>query len=235
MPRTKTIQVFQYAELNDKAKEKARDWYRGRDGGLDHEWWESTFDDAVTIAAAFGLDISTRMVKYHVCGSKGKPGRDGQRQETNIFFSGFWSQGDGACFEGEYAYRAGALAAVTDHAPKDEKLAAIVEELQAAQAAAGFRVKLSIKHADAHYYHERTMQMEVHDDCDRDPDGGAILPDSDWLTEEQVKPVREALIKFAKWIYKQLESEHEYLTSDEYVAETIEGNDYEFLEDGSRA
>lgn len=43
--------VYNFNELDEKAKEKARDWYRV--GGLDYEWWDSTYEDAKTI----GLEI----------------------------------------------------------------------------------------------------------------------------------------------------------------------------------
>lgn len=35
MPRIMETKVFKFEELSDKAKEKARDWYR--EGVLDHE------------------------------------------------------------------------------------------------------------------------------------------------------------------------------------------------------
>jgi hypothetical protein len=38
-----------------------------------------------------------------------------------------------------------------------------------------------------------------------------------------------------KWMYRQLEAEYEYLTSDEAITETIRSNEYEFTEDGRRA
>jgi hypothetical protein len=41
------MKVYQYDELSDDAKEKARDWYR--DVALDYEWWESIFDSAADI------------------------------------------------------------------------------------------------------------------------------------------------------------------------------------------
>ena len=47
------------------------------------DWYESTFDDAKAIGALMGMDI------------------DG------IYFSGFCSQGDGACFEAGLSYRKG--------------------------------------------------------------------------------------------------------------------------------
>lgn len=43
--KTKTINVYQYSELSDKAKEKARDWYINASAG-DSFTWENTKDDA---------------------------------------------------------------------------------------------------------------------------------------------------------------------------------------------
>ena len=38
----------------------------------------------------------------------------------------------------------------------------------------------------------------------------------------------------ARWLYRQLEREHEYLTSDEAVDESIIANDYTFTASGRR-
>ncbi|CAB4213043.1 hypothetical protein UFOVP1444_53 [uncultured Caudovirales phage] len=49
--------VYTFDELSDSAKDKARQWYR--EGALDHEWWDCTYDDAKTIGlkiTSFGLD-----------------------------------------------------------------------------------------------------------------------------------------------------------------------------------
>ncbi len=45
--------VFNFEDLDDKAKDVARNWYR--EGALDHDWWDSTFEDAETI----GLKITS--------------------------------------------------------------------------------------------------------------------------------------------------------------------------------
>lgn len=57
--RTETIvrTLYQFDELNEKAKDKARDWYR--DGALDYEWWDCTYEDAARAGlevTGFGLD-----------------------------------------------------------------------------------------------------------------------------------------------------------------------------------
>ncbi len=49
--KTKTINVYQYKELSDKAKDKARDWFLST--GDDGQAWDSTKEDAANI----GLDL----------------------------------------------------------------------------------------------------------------------------------------------------------------------------------
>ncbi len=49
--------VYQFNELDDKAKEKARNWYR--ESAMDHEWWDFTYEDAALIGlkiTSFDLD-----------------------------------------------------------------------------------------------------------------------------------------------------------------------------------
>lgn len=51
---TKVIEttVYTFDELSDKAKEKARDWFREASGG--DAWWEFVYDDALRV----GLNIT---------------------------------------------------------------------------------------------------------------------------------------------------------------------------------
>lgn len=44
----------------------------------------------------------------------------------------------------------------------------------------------------------------------------------------------EALRDLARWLYRQLEREYDYLTSDEAVDEAIVANEYSFTVDGKR-
>lgn len=49
--------VYEFNELSDNAKEKAREWYR--EGALNYDWWESMFEDAANIGlkiTSFDLD-----------------------------------------------------------------------------------------------------------------------------------------------------------------------------------
>ena len=60
MPHDKTETVFFFDELEDDAKEKARDWYRS--GALDYEWWDAVYEDAITCAAILGIRDHIRSI-----------------------------------------------------------------------------------------------------------------------------------------------------------------------------
>ena len=93
--REEVIKVFKFNELDDRAKEKAREWYRSH--ATDDEWWDCTYDDFQAICEIIGIELDTKPVRLM---------GGGVRQEPIIYFSGFSSQGDGACFAGEYHGRA---------------------------------------------------------------------------------------------------------------------------------
>ena len=61
---TTTRTLYLYDELSEKAKGKARDWYRN--GALDYEWWEFTYADAARVGLEItGFDLDR---KKHVDG-----------------------------------------------------------------------------------------------------------------------------------------------------------------------
>ena len=84
--------VYDFTELRVAAKDKARTWFRET---IDHDWWDSVYDDFERICPILGVTLATTPVRLM---------GGGTRQKPCIWFSGFWSQGDGACFEGRYAY-----------------------------------------------------------------------------------------------------------------------------------
>ena len=198
--------VYKFSELDDRAKERAREWFRV--DNLAYDWWEFVYDDAATIASLFGLDLMTRRVKQ----------MDGKtRYDINISFSGFCSQGDGACFEGHYSYAKGSVKKVKDHAPQDKELHSIVERLYEAQRKNFYGLQAEIRHT-GHYSHKYSMSIDVScDDENRRFDEDSVI-----------EPLRD----FAGWIYERLEAEHDYLMSDEVIDESMETNEYEFDEDG---
>ena len=213
MPHEKTVTVFTFDELSDAAKEKARDWYREGVFNESHDW-DHIVEDAATVAALFGLTIGSRV--YRTVG--GKSGT-----EPAVYFSGFWNQGDGASFEGEYEFKADALAAVKAFAPTDAKLHDIVARLHAAQSISG---PLSCRITQrGSYSHENTMLVDFYD-----YEGEAADNELGFAQQR----VEESLKDFARWIYDGLKAEYEYQSADEQVDESIRANAYEFTDDGKR-
>lgn len=189
--------VFKYDELDDAAKATAREWFR--EAGADEQWWsESTIEDAKQIGPLLGFDVD------------------------NIYFSGFWSQGDGACFEGTYRYKADAVEALKGYAPQDKVLLGIAEALVSGCKDIDYA---QIKHR-GHYYHENSMDVSV--------DYREGLPE-DADVSGQYDVLNECVSGFAKWIYRRLEEEYEYINSDEQVEEAIRANEYDFDAEGHRA
>lgn len=89
MPEIIETTVYRLDELSDTAKDKARAWYR--EGGFDYEWYDAVYEDFQRIAEILGIDFRIRAVRLM---------GGGTRRDPCIWFRGFWSQGDGACWEG---------------------------------------------------------------------------------------------------------------------------------------
>lgn len=203
--------IYKFDELDDSAKDKARDWYRSSVFTESHEW-EFCFDDAVTCAAILGIEIDTR-TWTNPSGFSGS--------EPKIYFSGFCSQGDGASFVGNYRYMKGAAKAIRQHAPDDKTLHTIADTLQAIQKRNFYRLRASITQSGP-YYHAYTMRIET-EDCENEY--------RDLRGDDQA--IDACMRDFADWIYSQLENEYDYQSSDEAIDEAITANEYEFNEDGS--
>jgi hypothetical protein len=62
MPKKVEIEVYLFDELDDDAKEVARDWWRA--GAFDYEWYDATYDDAKDI----GLKITSFDIDRHIEG-----------------------------------------------------------------------------------------------------------------------------------------------------------------------
>ena len=204
--------VYQLAELSGAARENARAWYR--EGGFDYDWYDTTFEDFEHICEILGVRLKTRAVRLM---------GGGTRQQPRIFFTGFWSQGDGACFEAFYSYRKNASRDIRGHAPKDDRLHAIADGLQTVQRRNFYQLRADVSHR-GHYYHAYCMAISVERDS----------PAWQGMTADAEEVVIEALRDLAAWLYRQLESEYEYLTSDASVDEAIIANAYTFTESGHR-
>ncbi|MFC4623936.1 antitoxin of toxin-antitoxin stability system [Daeguia caeni] len=212
MPEIIETTVFRLEELSDSAKDNARAWYR--EGAFDYDWHDGVYEDFQQIAEILGISFKTSTVRLM---------GGGARQQPRIWFRGFWSQGDGACFEAYYSYRKNASARIRSYAPQDAELHSIADALQAVQRRNFYQLRAEASHR-GHYYHEYCMSISVERD-------GPTWQD---MTEDAEEIVAEALRDLARWLYRQLEREYDYLSSDEAVDEAIAANEYTFTETGGR-
>lgn len=212
MPEIVETIVYRFGELSDDAKAKARDWYR--EGMPDEDWYEFVYDDFEEICAILGVRLKTRSVR--LCGG-------GTRQKSCIWFSGFWSQGDGACFEAFYSYEKNASRKIRAHAPQDVELHRIAGALWTIQRQNFYQLYAETSHR-WHYYHEGCMAISVERGSSGHQD----------MTPDAEESVVEVLRDLARWLYRQLELEHVYQTSGAVVDEAIAANEYTFTAAGRR-
>lgn len=208
--RIRQTPVYTFEELSDKAKERAREWYRDV-AFQDGQWHEFTISDAVKIGELLGISFLTHDVPLH--GGK-------KRAEPNVWFNLSYSQSDGACIEGTYSYGKGSVKAIRSYAPQDNVLARIASTLADVQKRYRYRAALAM-HNHGNSVHAYGVQF---DDIGERP-----------LSETDYNEVVQALRDFMNWIYKRLREEFEYQNADEQIDEAIINNEYEFTEDGTRA
>ena len=210
MPQVVEITVYTIDELSDAAKGAARAWYR--ESCLDYEWYDLVYEDFQTICGILGVTLRTSPVPLYGGGTRDKP---------HLFWTGFWSQGDGASFEATYVHAKGAVSAIRAHAPKDDELHRIADALQAAQKRNFYSLHSTIRQ-QGRYYHEYTMNIDVERDS----------PTWQPPTDDAEDTVTEAMRDLARWLYRQLRAEYEHLTSDEAIDETIAANSWSFTASG---
>lgn len=189
-----------FTELSEIAKQTARDIYASK-GYLDYPWWDSTLDDAVTVGGMLGIEIA----------------------KDRINFSGFSSQGDGACFSGSYTQAPSACAEIAKYGPQDEELQRIARELtglQAARRLIGLEPVLADITAQGWYSHSGTMNVSVL------PEGNNGYDD---VSNDLEVAVAQLMRAFADWIYAQLEAEYDYLHSPECVDHYLADKEFDEL------
>jgi hypothetical protein len=200
-----------YEDLSDKAKQKAyEEWVRNEPIG---EWWDAVYDMAKEDGEEFGFRID------------------------DIKFSGFWSQGDGACWMGLVDLNKWIESPECDLSLRCKMLmkSGLINDFIAKD------VRVSCSRSN--YFHSGTMDLtdgiEIYDASWGLTDGPlAGMSGTDWYEEMTpfLPDAHEALLKsvrgFADEIYKQLEKEYEYLTSEEQFIEMCDANEWQFTEEG---
>jgi hypothetical protein len=185
-----------YIKQNEKLLEKHRHW------NVEHiDWWDSTYEMFREDMQEQGIDVE------------------------RMYFSGFWSQGDGACFEGHIEDTIMFL----DKNCKPEEYPMIRMVV-----ANGGRVRLSVRQS-GHYYHENCTAFSMDADMpsnvmeQRTEFHEQVVEGYDKVMEKEIDDFEKESIEifknFMRKLYRNLEQEYDYLTSDDAVAEAIQAND----------
>jgi len=194
--RTINVDLFTFNELSDEAKEKAIRDNRGIN--VEYEDWYEHINEMFIENSAFDV--------------------------TKIYFSGFWSQGDGAMFE-------------YDSLPSSF-MDSFIDQLKLSSMRKNW-LKNNIcvsgkgRHS-GHYYHEKSCSHNIYWEVNNG--------DLHWATtfyqwlESFEADFEQYVIDFYEneciKLYRGLEQQYDYLTSDESITDTILCNEYEFTEDG---
>jgi hypothetical protein len=187
--------------LDESTKAKVLDAHR--DTNTDHDWWSFVYENFTHEMREIGIEVE------------------------EMYFRGFWSQGDGACFKG----------CVNDWA-KFLPTVGLTDPALITFAASRFTFTV---HHSGRYYHEHSVDFDW---CMPLPEGyeddsflywygnGEELRDSVLVTNlmkynenELAAQFSEAFRNHMRNLYKMLEAEHEYLTSDEAVLDSLDNND----------
>lgn len=210
MPQVIETTVYSYEELSPEAQEKAREWFLK--DWPHYDWSEFTDNE-------FKADLETL-------------GFEGVQTQ----FSGFWSQGDGASFDFtglDLVKLAGASLTTVGHGVEtilEEWRGLNTDLLRKALRARGVLSISSTKNGYAtHYCHAKTRGAQVEVDSFGSHEPHRINKMADELQVE----IEVLARKLANHFYSVLETEYEYLTSAEQVAESIRINDYHFTANGN--
>lgn len=185
--RQETINLYKFDELTEEIKQTVIE--KNRHINVDHCGW----DDCV---------LDEWYLRLKNLGF----------EDVKILYSGFGSQGDGACFVG----KADIEKYLTAHKLKTK----FKRVLQNAD-----YISISITHSWRYYFASSTdVNIEYYED---DPKVEALLNE----LQKIIKSERETI---GNEIYRELDSEYFALIGDEAVAETVRINEHDFFEDGSR-
>lgn len=181
--RTVEQKIYLFEELSEEAKQRVIDDYRYINVEYD-DWWSDTYEMFKEECEDIGIDV------------------------TDIKFSGFASQGDGASFGGNIEN----IDKFLKHIGID--LLNNVSDL----------LTIEFVRDVWNYCHKYTCSTYVRFDDDIET---KVLDDIEYKVEELRQELCDKL-------YKYLENSYDYLTSDEAIEEALVGTEYEFYEDGQR-
>ncbi len=191
----KEYKVFSIEDVknNDELKEKVLEKYYDINVDFDG-WWDSVYEDWIEDLKNYGFE------------------------DVKIYFSGFCSQGDGACF----------ISKNINLSLLAEKLNFSTREINVIKALQEQGYIYSELTHNNHYYHEYSTYFVIYDGYTR-ATWKRILK----IVARLEIAIKNLIIELSKGIYRDLQAEYEYLTTVDAILETLEINDYEFDENGS--
>jgi hypothetical protein len=219
-------ETYTYQQLTDEAKEKVKAWWH--EHGLWHKWYEDSYEMFTEKGYALGFVIG------------------------RISFSGFYSQGDGACWSGQVDIHQWLLTHTEDSIARDAWIYLISEGWADKHMPIGF--------GSSHYSHSGTMSIGYWDGMIGDPDSIKDLePDQQLMKQESIfkgmnaldllniitssdfdlksmsdiaEACEQSARDYADEMYEHLREEYEYLTSEENLIQSCEANDWQFNNEG---
>jgi len=207
--KTITIEktVFTIKELqeeNSRAFDRAyQNW---TEGNLDYDWWEFIYEHFDTMFSLFGLELN----------NKGKKNRT-----PEIYFSGFSSQGDGACFGGRYSYKKGWKKAIKAEFPRlEDSIMREFDTIASVMKKYFYTPTIDIECNAGRYSHSGNMSVSQYD------------YDNTEISDDDMETLKDSFRSLADEIYYSLEKEYEDQNSEEMFIEHCEDNEYEFDEYG---
>ena len=207
MTKEASAEAYTVDKLPEDIKQWVLDKYRHLEVE-DFDWWDCVYDDWKEKLQEFGF------------------------MEPEIYFSGFGSQGDGACFDCKHI---DIRKFASHHKETFIKLffPHINKHLDAIENCVDFRIERN-SYAN-HYSHRNTRYVDWQIHTDVDEELGERLAAT---FEEKIKEISglidDVRTELSDKIYKSLWDEYDYLTSDEAVIEALNSNDYKFDEEGER-
>ena len=226
---------FTFDELDKRVQQKLID--KAREHQPYDDWWDFTYEDAITIGNLIGIEISSTVHKNT---------RGNEYSTPNIQFSGFCSQGDGCGYEGRLIISKlkNAVAQLSTHVGNMEAVEGREENpllsiAEAAETLYGDIVAslMAQRMAGIDQDHEDYLNgIDLDDElpiCISTSRSYRTFVDSDLASDEIENAMNEYVDNFASWIHHQLSEEYDYQTSDEYIKESIVNDDLLYDEDGS--
>lgn len=195
---------MQYKELSDTAKEHAFERHQEYAQSNDYFWWEST--EEYWVEKLEGLGIYTDTDKMH--------------------FSGFRSQGDGACFTGSINLRE-FLEAHPDLKQEHVNLYMAVVPFDTRGAACEYYDIELTRVGGSHYNHEKSVHLgswDLNILPELDNDEGE---DYELYMMEAESDITEQCREYMKEIYRELEAEHDYQQSIDCFLESVDYKDFD--------